>query len=128
MSLSIECRNGTLSDVSRLKFGEGLPISGEGEKFNVLGVGHEYWIAVQANTLVGISILGRWSRFELRIMLLEVAPSRKNEGVGSGLLQKVMENYPECMIYVIPFEGTEEFYRHLGFISLSRWERHRELC
>jgi len=126
MSLAIEYRKGTLGDVSRLKFAEGLSVSGESVEFNVLGMGHEYWIAVQANSAIGIIILDKGSQFELRIMHLEVAPSRKNEGVGSSLLQKVIENYPDRMIYVIPFEGTEEFYRHLGFTKLSRWEMRRE--
>lgn len=128
MSLSIEYRKGTLGDVSRLKFAQGLSVSGENVEFNVLGMGHEYWIAVQANEVIGIIVLGKGNQTELRIMLLEVAPSRKNEGVGSRLLQKVIENYPECMIYVIPFEGTDEFYRHLGFTKLSRWEMRREPC
>ena len=56
---------------------------------------------------------------ELRIMHLEVAPARKNEGVGSALLQSVIENYPDYKIYVVPFEGTEDFYRHLGLKSLQ---------
>ncbi len=125
MSLGIEYRKGSLGDVSRLKFAEGLSVIGESVEFNVLGMSHEYWVAVQADTVVGLIVLGKNGEHELRIMHLEVAPAHKNEGVGSGLLQSVTANYPEYSIYVIPFEGTEDFYRHLGFLKVSRWEMRR---
>ena len=126
MSLPIEYRKGTLNDVTKLKFAKGLSLSGESIEFNVLGMGHEYWLAVESNTVVGIIVLGKGDHNELRIMHLEVAPARKNEGVGSALIHSVIENYPEYKIYVIPFEGTEDFYRHLGFLKVSRWEMRRE--
>src|SRR5271157_4643576 len=126
MALSIEYRKGTLNDVSQLKFAEGLSILGESIEFNVLGMGHEYWVAVEAGTVVGISVLGKGDQNELRIMRLKVAPASKNEGVGSALLRSVIENYPEYKLYVIPFEGTEDFYCHLGFLKVSRWEMRRE--
>ena len=125
MSLPIEYRKGSLNDLSKLKFAEGLSVSGESVEFNIVGVGHEFWVAVQGDMIIGVIVLGRGSQNELRIIYLEVAPAHKNEGVGSALLQSVIENYPEYKIYVIPFEGTEDFYRHLGFLKVSRWEMRR---
>lgn len=126
MSLSIEYRKGSLNDVSQLKFAQGLSVLGESIEFNVLGMGHEYWVAVESDAVVGIIVLGKGNQDELRIMRLEVASARKNEGVGSAILRSVIENYPEYKLYVIPFEGTEDFYRHLGFLKVSRWEMRRE--
>jgi predicted N-acetyltransferase YhbS len=59
-------------------------------------------------------------------MHLEVAPARKNEGVGSALLRAVIVNYPEYKLSVIPFEGTEDFYSRLGFLKVGRWEMSRD--
>jgi len=126
MSLPIEYRKGSLNDISKLKFAEGLSVPGKGVEFNVVGMGHEFWVAIQGDTVVGIIVLGKWSQYELRIMYLEVASTRKNEGVGSALMHSVIENYPEYKLYVTPFEGTEDFYRHLGFLNVSRWEMRRE--
>jgi N-acetylglutamate synthase-like GNAT family acetyltransferase len=126
MSLSIEYRKGSLNDVSKLKFAKGLSVSGESVEFNVVGVGHEFWVAVQSDMIIGIIVLGRGSQNELRIMHLEVAPARKNEGVGSALLRAVIVNYPEYKLSVIPFEGTEDFYSRLGFLKVGRWEMRRE--
>lgn len=126
MALSIGYRKGSLKDVSQLKFAEGLSVLGESIEFNVLGMGHEYWVAVESDTVVGIIVLGKGNQDELRIMRLEVAPARKNKGVGSALLRSVIENYPEYKPYVIPFEGAEDFYRHLGFQKVSHWEMRRE--
>ena len=126
MSLPIEYRKGTLNDVSKLRFAEGLSVSGESIEFNVLGMGHEYWVAVESDTVVGMIVLGKGRQYELRVMHLEVAPARKNEGVGSCLLQSMIDNYPEYKIYVIPFEGTGDFYSRLGFLKVGRWEMRRE--
>jgi N-acetylglutamate synthase-like GNAT family acetyltransferase len=126
MSLPIENRKGSLKDVSKLKFAEGLSVSGESVEFNVIGMGHEYWVAVQADTVVAIIVLGKASQCELRIMHLEVSPARKNEGVGSALIQAVIQNYPDCTLSVVPFEGTEDFYSRLGFLKVSRWEMCRQ--
>ena len=87
MSLPIEYRKGILNDVSKLRFAEGLSVSGESIEFNVLGMDHEYWVAIESDTVVGITILGKRRQYELRIMHLEAAPTHKNEGVGSSLLK-----------------------------------------
>jgi hypothetical protein len=59
MSLPIEYRKGGLKDVSKLKFAEGLSVLGESAEFNMLGMGHEFWVAVQADAVIGIIVLGR---------------------------------------------------------------------
>jgi len=81
MSLRIEYRKGSLNDVSKLRFAEGLSVLGESIEFNVLGMGHEYWVAVESGTVVEIIVLGKGNQDELRIMHLEVTPTRKNEGL-----------------------------------------------
>jgi len=58
MSLPIEYRKGSLKDISRLKFEEGLSVSGTGVEFNVVGM-----VAIQADTVVGIIILGKGSQY-----------------------------------------------------------------
>jgi N-acetylglutamate synthase-like GNAT family acetyltransferase len=126
MSFPIEYRKGSLGDLSNLKFEKGLSVSAESIEFNVLGMGHEFWIAVQAGMVIGITVLGKEGGNEFRIMLLEVAPSRKKEGVGSALLQALIRDYSEYNLSVIPFEGTEDFYGRLGFLRVSRWEMRRE--
>jgi len=59
MSLPIENRKDSLNDVSKLKFAEGLSVLRESIEFNVLGVGDEYWVAVELGTVVGIIVLGK---------------------------------------------------------------------
>jgi hypothetical protein len=82
ISLPIEYCKGSLNDVSKLKFAEGLSVSGESTEFNVLCMDHKFWVAVQADAEIGIIVLGRGSQNELRIMDPEVAPARKNGGCG----------------------------------------------
>jgi N-acetylglutamate synthase-like GNAT family acetyltransferase len=126
MSLQVEYRKGRLTDLSNLKFEKGLSISAKSVELNVLGMGHEFWVAAQAETVIGITVLGRAGINELRIMFLEVAASRKKEGVGTALMQAIIRNYLEHKLSVIPFEGTEDFYGRLGFLQVSRWEMCRE--
>jgi predicted N-acetyltransferase YhbS len=105
-----------------MKFKSGLSASAMSLEFNVLGVGHEFWIAVQGDVIIGVTVLAREDADTFGILHLEVAPSRKKEGIGSALLRAVIQSYPNCIFSVIPFEGTEEFYNHLGFVRVSRWE------
>ena len=121
ISLPIEYRKGSLNDVSKLKFAEGLSVSGESTEFNVLCMDQKFWVAVQADAEIGIIVIGRGSQNELRIMHPEVAPARKNGGMGSALLRAVIVHYPEYKLSVIPFEGTEGFYSRLGFLKVGRW-------
>jgi len=88
-------RRGSLKDVSGLRFAGGLFDSGESPEFHVVGMGHEFSLAVQGDMMIGIIVLGKGSQNELRIMYLEVAPARKNEGVGSALLRALIAHYPE---------------------------------
>jgi N-acetylglutamate synthase-like GNAT family acetyltransferase len=115
---------GVLDDLVTLRF-EGLSLSAENVEFNVLAVGHEFWVAVQNGTVIGLAVLAK-SNHNLRILHLEVSPSRKNEGIGSGLLRTIMGCYPQCGLSVTPSRGVEDFYQTLGFTWFSRWEMHRE--
>jgi GNAT superfamily N-acetyltransferase len=119
---SIIYRKGSLDDLSRLRISETLTATASSIEFNVLGAGHEYWIAIESSTIVGLTVLGAPHPNEFRITYLEVSPSMKNKGVGTGLIQAILAYYPDCEFSVIPFDGTEEFYKRLGFELSSTFE------
>lgn len=98
----------------------------ESIEFNVLGTGHEFWIAVEGDAIVGLTVLGRTGVNRFKIMYLQVPLSHKGRGVGTGLIEAVLEHYPASEFSVIPFDGTEEFYKHLGFESATKWEMRRK--
>jgi GNAT superfamily N-acetyltransferase len=123
---SITYRKGVLDDLSRLKFSDGLSATTESIEFNILGMGHELWIAVEGKLIVGFTVLGRAGPKEFKIMYLQVTPSHKSRGVGSGLIRAILAHYPGNEFSVIPFEGTEEFYKRLGFESANKWEMRRQ--
>ena len=127
MQSDISCRRGTLEDLSRLKVAEGLSITAESAEFNILGMGHELWVAVEGAKIVAFIVLGRTSSNELIIMVLEVANSHKGRGIGSALVKAAMKHYAESDFVVIPSEGTEDFYRRLGFEKDDKWKMRRTL-
>jgi ribosomal protein S18 acetylase RimI-like enzyme len=92
--LSIVYRKGNLEDIPKMHISEGLSATAASIEFNVLGMGHEWWIAVKEDSIIGLSVLGRPGSNEFRIMYLEVAPSQKNRGVGSNLIQAMLANHP----------------------------------
>jgi N-acetylglutamate synthase-like GNAT family acetyltransferase len=122
MPLSFVYRRGSLEDLSRLQISEGLSATAESIEFNVLGMGHEFWMAVEKDMIIGLTVLSRSSMKEFIIVYLEVAPSHKSHGVGTGLIQAILDHYPQSEFSVIPFDGTEEFYKRLGFESAKNWE------
>lgn len=85
-------------------------------------MGHEFWIAVEEDTIIGLTVLSRSSMKEFIIVYLEITPSHKSHGVGTGLIQAILDQYPKSEFSVIPFDGTEEFYKRLGFESTKDWE------
>ncbi|MGA8857513.1 MAG: GNAT family N-acetyltransferase [Candidatus Bathyarchaeia archaeon] len=122
MPPSIVYRKGSLEDLSRLQISGGLSATAQSIEFNVLGMGHEFWIAVEEGTIIGLTVLGRSSMKEFIIVYVEVTPSLKSHGVGTGLIQAILDHYPHSEFSVIPFDGTEEFYKRLGFESAKNWE------
>jgi len=120
--LAIQYRKGAVRDLATLRFEEGLSITAESIEFNVLGIGHEFWIAVQGDLVIGFTVLADENNDGFRILRLEVAPSRKNMGVGTAMLKAIMEAYPRCGLSVVPSGGAEVFYEGLGFRWVSRWE------
>lgn len=122
MPLSIVYHKGELEDLSGLQISSELSATSKSIEFNVVGMGHEFWIAVEANVIIGMIVLGRESPNQLRIMYVEVAPSHKGQGVGSSLIQAILSQYPNSEFSVIPFEGTFDFYRKLGFNRVNQWE------
>lgn len=118
-------RRGNLEDLSKLTFARGLSVSAESIEFNVVGMGHEFWMAVEEDTIVGLTVIGRTSPNQLTIMYLQVASSEKSHGIGSAMLRALIEYYPQSEFTVIPFDGTEEFYRRLGFSKTTQWEMRR---
>lgn len=125
MPLSIQYRKGKLEDLSKMTISEELSTTNESLEFNVIGMGHEFWIAAEGKVIVGFTVLGRPSPKEFKIMFLEVAASHKSHGVGSSLIRAILAYYPNCEFSVIPFEGTEEFYKRLGFGKVGQWEMRR---
>ena len=126
MSPAVQYKKGRLQDLMSLRMAAGLSVTAESIEFNVLGAGHEFWVAEQGDVVIGVAVVAKENEFDLRVLHLEVAPIRKNEGVGSGILKAVIENYPLSRLWVTPFEGTEEFYGQLGFVRVGRWEMKRE--
>jgi GNAT superfamily N-acetyltransferase len=122
MPLSIVYRRASLEDLSRLQISEGLSATAKSIEFNVLGVGHEFWIAIEEGMIIVLTVLSRSGMKEFIIVYLEVAPSHKSHGVGTGLIQAVLAHYPQSNFSVIPFDGTEEFYKRLGFETAKNWE------
>lgn len=118
-------RRGNLEDLSKLRFAEGLSVTKESIEFNVLGMGHEFWIAIEGDTIVGLTVMGRTTKNHLTFMYLHVAKTYKSQGFGSSLLRAVIENYPGSEFTVIPFDGTEDFYSRLGFEKTTQWEMRR---
>ena len=123
--LLTQYRKGRLEDLSKFRLDEGLSVTAESLELNVVGMGHEFWLAIEGQKVIGIAVLGREDSIELRILHIEVAHSLKKEGVGSALLRSVIETYPRSEFTVIPFEGTEDFYARLGFVRSGRWEMRR---
>jgi predicted N-acetyltransferase YhbS len=82
-------------------------------------------MAVEGKVIVAFTVLGRVGLKEFKIMYLQVTPFHKGHGVGSGLIQAILAHYPSSEFSVIPFEGTEEFYKRLGFEKVDQWEMRR---
>ena len=55
---SIVYCKGSLEDLSKLQISEGLSATAESIEFNVLGIGHEFWIAIEYGIIVGLTVLG----------------------------------------------------------------------
>jgi GNAT superfamily N-acetyltransferase len=119
------CRRGKLEDLAKLRFANGLFATTQSIEFNVLGMGHEFWIAIEHTEIVGLTVLGRTGPTELTIMYLQVARDFKSHGVGSTMIHAIIKEYPETELVVVPFDGSEEFYEHLGFKMTDRWEMRR---
>jgi predicted N-acetyltransferase YhbS len=109
-----------------LRFEDGLSVTAESLEFNVLGMGHEFWIAAETGVIIALAVLAEENHDNLRILHLEVAPLRKKTGVGTGLLKAIIEAHPRRGLLVIPFDGTEDFYRQVGFSPTGRWEMKRD--
>ena len=122
MSPAIIHRQGNLEDLSKLKISSTLALTPATVEFNVVGMGHEFWIAVEGSTIVGLTVLAKPAATRRTILYLHVSDLHKKLGIGSALIRTVLEAYPDSEFSVIPFEGTEDFYQRLGFTRSGRWE------
>lgn len=128
MSPPVVYRNGTLEDLTRLKFVEGLPETMRGMEFSVLGIGHELWFALRSNVIIAVTVLGMLDQNSFKIMFLEVAQPRKNQGVGSGSLVELSRSRILCYTAwrnrrILQTVGVQEG-RHVGdaaFKTISRF-------
>jgi len=118
--MSITCRRGNVRDIAKLLIADDLELKAESIEFNV-GIGHEFWIAVEENRILAVMVLRR--RLDaFNILYIRVARSRVGQGIGSSLVQAVLKAHPACEFSVIPFTGTEGFYHKLGFKNVRGWE------
>lgn len=125
MTPTIVYRRGSLEDLIKLRLARDLSVTPESIEFNVIGAGHEFWIAIEDDEIVGLTVLGRTTPTLHTILYLHVSTSHKSKGVGSALIKAAIESYPENEFAVVPFDGTEEFYRRLGFFETKKWEMRR---
>ncbi len=125
MPSNILYRRGTLQDLSELAFAPGMPTTAQSIEFNVIGMGHEFWIAIDESRIVGLTVIGKANPDKITIMYLQVPETHMNRGIGTSLVKKLLENYSGREFRVIPFEGTEDFYRRLGFEKVSKEEMAR---
>jgi len=103
-------------------FAADLSIRTESIEHNIIGMGHEFWVGIDHETVVAICVIDRNLPNLVTVMYLQVSDSYKNTGVGSALLQAVMDSYPESEFRVVPLNGTHEFYELMGFELTGRWE------
>jgi ribosomal protein S18 acetylase RimI-like enzyme len=125
MTPTIEYRRGSVKDLTKLRLAQDLSVTSQSIEFNVIGAGHEFWIAIEDDDIVGLTVLGKTTTTLHTILYLHVSTSHKSKGVGSALIKAVIESYPESEFAVVPFDGTEEFYRQLGFLETKKWEMRR---
>lgn len=104
-----------------MHFAEDLGVTPQSIEYNVVGLGHEFSITIELNTVVAVTVLARTGANDFTIMYLQVAKSRKGQGIGSKLIQQIMESNPAAELLVVPFEGTEQFYEQLGFKKSTQW-------
>ena len=109
-----------------MRLADGIAITPRSVEFNVAGMGHEFWIGYEDQTIIALAVLGRLSAGEVKIIYLQVGDAYRGRGVGSSLLRAIMESRQDCDFSVIPFHGTEEFYRKLGFVDADRLEMRRK--
>lgn len=115
-------RRGNLDDLSKLVFAADLSIRTDSIEHNIIGMGHEFWIGIDHETIVAICVIDRNLPNLVTVMFLQVSESYKKTGVGSALLHAIMDSYPESEFRVVPLNGTREFYELMGFEPAGRWE------
>jgi predicted N-acetyltransferase YhbS len=125
MHAQIRYRKGTLGELRNLSFAKELSLSRVDIEFNIVAMGHEFWIATESNCVIGLVALASSEENQFTVMYLTVADPRKRQGIGSSLLRTVLENYPAAEFRVVPLEGSEELYSRLGFERRDRWEMRR---
>jgi|GEM_PF-811201 len=123
---SITYRVGRLDDILSMRVAKGIAITPRTVEFNVAGMGHEFWIGHEHQIIIALAVLDRLPTGEVKIIYLQVAEAYRGRGVGSSLLQAIMNSSPDCDFSVIPFHGTEEFYRKSGFVAESKFEMRRK--
>jgi N-acetylglutamate synthase-like GNAT family acetyltransferase len=129
MSDKITYRLGNVSDILEMGLTEGIAITPESLEFNVTGMGHQFWIAYEDRIIIALAVLSRLSPNEVKIIYLQVGDAYRGRGVGSSLLRTIMASSEDCDLTVIPFHGTEQFYRKLGFVEVNPLEmRLRHHC
>ena len=126
MPQSIAYRIGRVEDISAMRLADGIAITPRSVEFNVAGMGHEFWIGHEGQIIIALAVLGRLSAEEVKVIYLQVGDAYRGRGVGSSLLRAIMDSSQDCDFSVIPFHGTEEFYRKLGFVEVNRLEMRRK--
>ena len=83
MPENITYRVGRVEDISGMRLADGIAITPRSVEFNVAGMGHEFWIGYEDQTIIALAVLGRLSAEEVEIIYLQVGDAYRGRGVGS---------------------------------------------
>ena len=92
---------------------------------------HPGWVAVDDQRVVGFAVVDRRSAEAGEILWIAVADSRRNQGVGSALVEQLVTELANEGVHLIevktldrsadyePYAATNAFYERRGFIQID---------
>ncbi len=92
---------------------------------------HDGWVIVEAGETLGFVIVNRRSSQAAEILWIAVGPARRNTGLGTRLLNHVLDVLRDQGIALIevktldrsadyaPYEATNAFYERHGFVQID---------
>lgn len=78
---------------------------------------HSFAVAVawEAGQVVGAVRAIADGIYFAAIIDMAVDPDHQGKGLGTALMESLLEHLPRCKVYLRGIEGTESFYRRFGF-------------